>query len=184
MRFLLFYVKKTHARIAYVRFFLYLCTRYVFLLIFNCQTIKTKMKKIQLFLVALVAVMMTSCVKFKTEATVDVEVTKAGKPVAGIAVYKFKDNGMGEGSTAYKSNAKGSETTNAGGVAHFDLKSPDDLDPSDVAGVENTDQATFFFCTYDAEGTRTGIVTVSVKSGDKKTVQLVMDDGKQSGGEE
>ena len=124
---------------------------------------------------ALVVVIMTSCVKFKTEATVDVEVLKSGKPVSGVAVYKFKDNGLGEGTTIYKSNAKESETTNSGGVAHFDLKSPDDLDPSDVAGVENSDQATFFFCTYDAEGTRNGIVTVSVKTGDKKTVQLNME---------
>ena len=124
---------------------------------------------------ALVVVIMTSCVKFKTEATVDVEVLKSGKPVSGVAVYKFKDNGLGEGTTIYKSNAKESETTNSGGIAHFDLKSPDDLDPSDVAGVENSDQATFFFCTYDAEGTRNGIVTVSVKTGDKKTVQLNME---------
>ena len=131
------------------------------------------MKKIHLILAALVAVAMTSCVKFKTEATVDVEVTKAGKPAAGVVVYKFKDNGLGgEGLTQYKSNATGNETTDGGGVAHFELKSPDDLDPSDVAGVENADQATFFFCTYDAEGTRNGIVTVSVKTGDKKTVKL------------
>ena len=88
--------------------------------------------------------------------------SRTGKPVSGVAVYKFKDNGLGEGTTIYKSNAKESETTNSGGIAHFDLKSPDDLDPSDVAGVENSDQATFFFCTYDAEGTRNGIVTVSV----------------------
>ena len=133
------------------------------------------MKKIQLFLAALVVVIMTSCVKFKTEATVDVEVLKSGKPVSGVAVYKFKDNGLGEGTTLYKSNASSHETANAGGVAHFDLKSPDDLDPSDVAGVENSDQATFFFCTYDAEGTRNGIVMVSVKTGDKKTVQLNME---------
>ena len=133
------------------------------------------MKKIQLFLAALVVVIMTSCVKFKTEATVDVEVLKSGKPVSGVAVYKFKDNGLGEGTTIYKSNAKESETTNSGGIAHFDIKSPDDLDPSAVAGVENSDQATFFFCTYDAEGTRNGIVTVSVKTGDKKTVQLNME---------
>lgn len=131
------------------------------------------MKKIHLILAALVAVAMTSCVKFKTEATVDVEVTKAGKPAAGVVVYKFKDNGLGgEGLTLYKSNATGNETTDGGGVAHFELKSPDDLDPSDVAGVENEDQATFFFCTYDAEGTRNGIVTVGVKTGDKKTVKL------------
>lgn len=138
----------------------------------NFFNIKTKMKKIHLILAALVAVAMTSCVKFKTEATVDVEVTKAGKPAAGVVVYKFKDNGLGEGSTLYKSNATGNETTDGGGVAHFDLKSPDDLDPSDVAGVENEDQATFFFCTYDAEGTRNGIVTVGVKTGDTKTVKL------------
>jgi hypothetical protein len=141
------------------------------------------MKKFYFLLAAFVAVAMTSCVKFKTEATVDVEVTKDGRPVAGVVVYKFKDNGLGEGTTLYKSNATSSETTNGGGVAHFDLKSPDDLDPSDVAGVENNDQATFFFCTYDAEGTRNGIVTVSVKTGDKKTVQLKIEE-QQSGGDE
>lgn len=134
------------------------------------------MKKIQLLLAAIVAVMMTSCVKFKTEATVDVEVTKDGKAVSGVVVYKFKDNGLGEGSTLYKSNNSGSETTDGSGVAHFELKSPDDLDPSDIAGVENTDQATFFFCTYDAEGTRNGIVSAQVKTGDKKTLKLIMQD--------
>lgn len=141
------------------------------------------MKKIQLFLAAIVAVAMTSCVNFKTEATVDVEVTKAGKPEAGVVVYKFKDNGLGEGSTLYKSNNSGSAKTNAGGVAHFDLKSPDDLDPSNVAGLDLEDKATFYFCTYDAEGTRNGIVTVSVKTGDKKTVQLAIEENKQGGDE-
>lgn len=133
------------------------------------------MKKFQLFLAAMVAVMMTSCVKFKTEATVDVEVVKDGKAVSGVVVYKFKDNGLGEGSTLYKSNASGSETTDGSGVAHFDLKSPDDLDPSDIAGVENTDEATFFFCTYDSEDYRNSLATVRVKTGDKKTVKLVIE---------
>lgn len=137
------------------------------------------MKKIQIFLAAIVAVAMTSCVNFKTEATVDVEVTKAGSPAAGIQVYKFKDNGLGPGSTLYKSNASGNATTNAGGVAHFDLKSPDDLDPSDVVD----EKATFYFCTYDAEDTRNGIVTVSVKTGDKKTVQLVIEENQPDGEE-
>ena len=134
------------------------------------------MRKIQLFLVAIVAVMMTSCVKFRTEATVDVTVIKDGKPVADIVVYKFKDNGLGEGTTLYKSNASGNETTDAAGVAHFDLKSPDDLDPSDVVGVELSDQATFYFCTYDAEGTRNSLATVSVKTGDKKNARLVIEE--------
>ena len=125
------------------------------------------MKKFYFLLVALVAVAMTSCVRFKTEATVDVKVIKDGQPVPNAVVYKFKDNGLGPGSTLYKSNASGNATTNAGGVAHFDLKSPDDLDPSNVAGLDLEDQATFYFCTYDAEDTRNGIVTVSVKTGDK-----------------
>ena len=133
------------------------------------------MKKFQLFLAAMVAVMMTSCVKFKTEATVDVEVVKDGKAVSGVVVYKFKDNGLGEGSTLYKSNASGNETTDGSGVAHFDLKSPDDLDPSDIAGTENTDEATFFFCTYDSEDSRNSLATVRVKTGDKKTVKLVIE---------
>ena len=139
-----------------------------------------KMKKIQIFLAAIVAVAMTSCVKFKTEATVDVEVTKAGSPAAGIQVYKFKDNGLGEGTTLYKSNATGNATTNAGGVAHFDLKSPDDLDPSDVVD----DKATFYFCTYDAEDTRNAIVTVSVKTGDKLTVKLDVPEGLVNGSDD
>ena len=134
------------------------------------------MRKIQIFLAAIVAVMMTSCVRFKTEATVDVKVTKAGEPVAGMMVYKFKDNGLGEGTTLYKSNASGSAKTNAGGIAHFALKSPDDLDPSDIAGVEFKDEALFFFCTYDANDVRNGIVSVRVKTGDKHTVNLVIED--------
>ena len=134
------------------------------------------MRKIQIFLAAIVAVMMTSCVRFKTEATVDVKVTKAGEPVAGMMVYKFKDNGLGEGSTLYKSNATGSAKTNAGGIAHFEIKSPDDLDPSDIAGVEFKDEALFFFCTYDANDVRTGIVSARVKTGDKQTIDLVIED--------
>ena len=142
------------------------------------------MKKIQLFLAAIVAVMMTSCLNFKTEATVDVEVTKAGQPVEGIEVYKFKDNGLGEGTTIYKSNATTFVKTNAAGIAHFDLKSPDDLDPSNVAGLEVNDEATFFFCTYDAEGTRNSFVAERVKTGDKKTVQLKIEENRQSDGED
>ena len=135
------------------------------------------MKKIQILCAAVVAVVMSACVQFKTEATVDVEVTQKGKPMVGEMVYKFKGDGLGEGKTLYKSNASGSEKTDAAGVARFKLKSPDDLDPSNVAGVELTDEATFFFCTYDANGARNSIVSVKVKTGDKKTVQLDVPEG-------
>ena len=134
------------------------------------------MKKFYFLLAAFVAVTMTSCVRFKTEATVSVKVIKDGQPVPNAVVYKFKDNGLGEGTTIYKSNAKESETTNSGGVAHFDLKSPDDLDPSGVAGLELNDEATFFFCTYNADDVRNSLVTVGVKTGDKKNVELVIEE--------
>ena len=130
------------------------------------------MKKFYFLLAAFVAVAMTSCVKFKTEATVDVKVIKDGQPVPGAVVFKFKDNGLGAGTTLYKSNASGSAVADGGGIAHFELKSPDDLDPSDV--VE--EQATFYFCTYDAEDVRNSLVTVPVSTGDKKNVELVIEE--------
>ena len=130
------------------------------------------MKKFYFLLAAFVAVTMTSCVKFKTEATVDVKVIKDGQPVPGAVVFKFKDNGLGAGITLSKSSASGSATADGGGIAHFELKSPDDLDPSDV--VE--EQAKFFFCTYNADDVRNSLVTVPVSTGDKKNVELVIEE--------
>ena len=121
------------------------------------------------FLAAIVAVCLSACVQFKTEAKVDVEVTQDGKPVSGVTVYKFIDKGLGEGSTLYKTNATGSAKTNAAGIAHFDLKSPDDFSPSSVAGSESN---TFYFCTYDAEDVRSGIATVTIKTGENKTAKI------------
>jgi hypothetical protein len=108
---------------------------------------------------------MTSCVRFKTEATVDVKVIKDGQPVPNEIVYKIP----GDRSSLYKENATGQAKTDAAGIAHFDLKSPDDLDPSSVAGKESK---TFFFCTYDAEDVRNGIAIVTIKSGENKTAKI------------
>ncbi len=101
---------------------------------------------------------------------------KDGKHVADVVVYKFKDSGLGEGTTNYKSNASGNAKTNGAGVAHFDLKSPDDLDPSSVAGQKLSDAAAFYFCTYNAEDKRNSLVKVEVKSGDKRAVQLIIEE--------
>lgn len=133
------------------------------------------MKKI--FLSALAALCLTACVNFKTEATVDVEVTQKGQPLVNVTVYKFRNDGLGESSTLYKTNAAGSAVTNAAGVAHFDLKSPDDFAPSNIAGQEFSEENTFFFCTYDANDDRNAIVTVTLHTGDKKTVQLDVPEG-------
>lgn len=126
---------------------------------------------------ALAALCLTACVSFKTEATVDVEVTQKGQPLSGVTVYKFRSDGLGEGTTLYKSNASGSAVTNAGGVAHFDLKSPDDIAPSNIAGQEFSEENTFYFCTYDSNGDRNAIVTVTIKTGENKTVKLEVPEG-------
>ena len=130
------------------------------------------MRKIQILFTVLLAVCMVSCIKFKTEAEVDVEVLKDGKPQSGVNVYKFY-NDLGESGTIYKSNNKGVVTSDAEGIAHFDLKSPDDMDPSD-AGL--SDAETFFFCTFDKEDRRNGFVAVQISTGDKKKVQIKIQD--------
>lgn len=131
------------------------------------------MNRIKIIMLAVGTAIMTSCIGFKTEATVDVEVTQKGKPVSGVTVYKFDDT-TGESATLYKSNASGSEQTNAAGVAHFDLKSPDDFAPSSLGAEESN---TFYFATYDANDDRNAMVAVTLHTGEKKTVMLDMPEG-------
>lgn len=127
------------------------------------------MRKIQILLAALVAVVMSSCT-FKTEATVDVEVTKNNQPQAGVVVWKMHDKGIG--GVQYKQNYTASATTDAAGVAHFDLKSPDDFAPSSVGAQ---DDETFYFAVFDASEELLGYVSQKVKTGDKLTVKLPLD---------
>lgn len=128
------------------------------------------MRKIQILLAALVAVVMSSCT-FKTEATVDVEVTKNNQPQAGVVVWKM--HYIGIGGVQYKQNYTASATTNAAGVAHFDLKSPDDFAPSSVGAQ---DEETFYFAVFDANEDLLGYVAQTVKTGDKLTVKLSLDE--------
>ncbi len=125
------------------------------------------MRKIQVLLLALAAVTMSSCL-FKTEATVDVSVKNmlgisAG---AGELVYKFKGSDVNINN---RENANGSVATDASGVAHFELKSPEDFVPS---GVGYDDQQTFIFCTYDKNGDLNGQTAVTIKPGEKKSVEI------------
>ena len=128
------------------------------------------MRKIQILLVALAAVVMSSCT-FKTEATVDVEVTKNNQPQAGVVVWKM--HYIGIGGAEYKQNYTASAKTNAAGVAHFDLKSPDDFAPSSVGAI---DEETFYFAVFDKEESLLGYTTVTVKTGDKLTAKISLDE--------
>ena len=125
------------------------------------------MRKIQVLLLALAAVTMSSCL-FKTEATVDVTVKNVlGVPAgAGELVYKFKGSDV---SVNYRENANSSAATDGNGVARFELKSPGDFVPS---GVGYEDQQTFIFCTYDKDGNLNGQTAVTVKPGEKKSVEI------------
>lgn len=120
------------------------------------------MKKFQILFAALVAVVMTSC--FKTEATVDVTVTKAGQPQAGVDVYKAVAHGdIGGG--YYKQNYKDAPVkTDEAGVAHFELKSPDDFAPSSVGA---NDEITVFFAVFDASERCLAYKALQVKTGEK-----------------
>ena len=82
-------------------------------------------KKFFLFaVIAAAMVLMTSCIK--TEATVDVTVLgQDNKPVAGVMVARFNNS-----SSAYFTNADEKHETNASGVAHFELKTLEDLGPA------------------------------------------------------
>lgn len=122
------------------------------------------MKKIQILLAALVAVLMSSCVQFKTEATVDVTVMKDGKTQAGVEVYKAVAHGDVTPSY-YKQNYKDAPVkTNEAGVAHFELKSPDDFAPSSVGADETI---TVYFAVFDANDDCLAFEPLKVKTGEK-----------------
>lgn len=122
------------------------------------------MKKFQILLAALVAVVMSGCVKYKTEATVDVTVLKNGKPQAGIEVYKAVAHGD-IGGSYYKQNYKDAPVkTNLSGVAHFELKSPSDFAPSSVGADE---EITVFFAVFDAQDECLAYKALQVKTGEK-----------------
>ena len=122
------------------------------------------MKKIQILLAALVAVVMSGCVQFKTEATVDVTVMKDGKTQAGVEVYKAVAHGDVTPSY-YKQNYKDAPVkTNEAGVAHFELKSPDDFAPSSVGADETI---TVYFAVFDANDDCLAFEPLKVKTGEK-----------------
>lgn len=64
-------------------------------------------------------------------------------------------------------------------MVHFELKSPEDLEPSSAGIVETKN---FFFATYDQDDKCNGLVAVQVSNGDKKQVTLEMEES-QGGGD-
>lgn len=122
------------------------------------------MKKILMFFVTVLALSLTSCKFIRTEAIVDVEVTKGIIAQENVQVYMFSDNA----DTSNKANARRSRLTDAAGVARFNLQSPIDFAPSWLADHE----CTYFFAVFDKEGNRIAQTMVTVATGEHRTVSL------------
>ena len=130
------------------------------------------MKQIKLFCMAMLAMLAVACNPIKTEATVDVTVVdQEGKTVEGVMVARFNS-----GSSAYLINADEKHLTDAAGVAHFELKTLEDLGPQG-SGDES---AIFTFRAFGNDNEpASDEKKIEVKSGDKAklTLTLTSDDG-------
>lgn len=121
-------------------------------------------KKLSMFAaIAAVVLLMTSCIK--TEATVDVTVLgQDNKPVAGVTVARFNNS-----SSAYFTNADETHETNAAGVAHFELKTLDDLGPAKY----EDEGAYFTFRAFDKDKEpASDEARIYVKPGEHKSLEL------------
>lgn len=137
------------------------------------------MKQIKVFcmaMLAMLAMLAVACNPIKTEATVDVTVLDQNdKPAAGIMVGRFNNS-----SSAYLTNADEKHETNAAGVAHFELKTLEDLGPK---GYDD-EGAYFKFRAFDKDGeTISDEGKIWVEPGDKKSLTLKLNPVDQGGDE-
>lgn len=121
------------------------------------------MKKMLFF--AMLAVLAIACNPIKTEATVDVTVVDQNdKPAAGVMVGRFNNS-----SSMYLQNADEKHETDASGLAHFELKTLEDLPP---AG-ESKEGAYFTFRAFGKDDeVASDEARIFVESGDKKSLTL------------
>lgn len=135
------------------------------------------MKQIKVFCMAMLAMLAIACNPIKTEATVDVTVVDQNeKPVAGVMVGRFNNS-----SSLYLQNADEKHETNAAGVAHFELKTLEDLGP---AGYDD-EGAYFTFRAFDKQDEPASEEQrIWVEPGDKKALVLKLNPTDQGGGDE
>jgi len=123
------------------------------------------MRQIKFLCLAMLAMLAIACNPIKTEATVDVTVVdQNSKPVAGVTVCRFNNS-----SSAYYTNSDETHETNASGVAHFELKTLEDLGPAKY----ESEGANFTFRAFDKDKEPASEeATIYVKPGDKKSLEL------------
>jgi len=117
---------------------------------------------------AMLALLAVACNPIKTEATVDVTVVdQDSKPVAGVMVCRFNNS-----SSEYFTNADEKHETNAAGVAHFELKTLEDLGP----GKYDNEGAYFTFRAFDKDNEPASQEEkIFVQPGDKKSLTLKLE---------
>ena len=130
------------------------------------------MKKVLFF--AMLAMLAVACNPIKTEATVDVTVIDQNdKPVAEVMVARFNNS-----SSAYLTNADEKHVTNAEGVAHFELKTLEDLGP----GKYDNEGAYFTFRAFDKDNEpASDEQKIFVEPGDEKKLTLKLNPVNQGG---
>ena len=123
------------------------------------------MKSIKFLCMAMLAMLAIACNPIKTEATVDVTVLdQSNKPVTGVMVARFNNS-----SSEYFTNADEKHETNAGGVAHFELKTLEDLGPK---GYDD-EGAYFTFRAFDKDNEPASEeARIWVEPGDHKSLEL------------
>ena len=123
------------------------------------------MRQIKFLCLAMLAMLAIACNPIKTEATVDVTVfDQSNKPVAGVMVARFNNS-----SSEYFTNADEKHETNAGGVAHFELKTLEDLGPAQY----DSEGAYFTFRAFDKDNEPASEeARIWVEPGDHKSLEL------------
>lgn len=124
------------------------------------------MKQIKFLCLAMLAMLAIACNPIKTEATVDVMVLdRNNKPAANVMVARFNNSS----SSLYLSNADEKHVTNESGVAHFELKTLEDLGPAQY----DSEGAYFTFRAFDNnDEPASEEVRLWVEPGDKKSLEL------------
>lgn len=132
------------------------------------------MKQIKVFFMAMLAMLAVACNPIKTEATVDVTVLdQNNQPAAEVMVGRFNNS-----SSAYLQNADEKHVTNAGGVAHFELKTLEDLGPAKY----DKEGAYFAFRAFDKDNEpASDEERIYVEPGDHKSLTLKLNPVSQGG---
>lgn len=132
------------------------------------------MKQIKVFCMAMLAMLAIACNPIKTEATVDVTVLDQNdKPAANVMVARFNS-----ASSMYLVNADEKSVTNKEGVAHFELKTLEDLGPAEY----DQEGAYFAFRAFDQhDEPASDEKKIWVKPGDKATLTLKLNPADEGG---